>query len=186
MTLKKPEYFEPRHLVAELLANRDKKGSVLVAGCSNHFYDIPGFEFSYCDKNKNISHPEGVSIKKCDLNRDWPYENSSFDIIVFTEVIEHLENPWHSMREIKRIAKPSGTAYVSFPDISCPRSKEMFSKTGRFYRFEDQEIGGDFLSIGHINPVVDWEFENICNTLNLTIVKKHEVNECLLYEIKVV
>lgn len=36
---------------------------------------------------------------------DLPYKNSAFDLVICTEVLEHLENPHEALSEIKRIAK---------------------------------------------------------------------------------
>lgn len=46
----------------------------------------------------------GLNLKEANIY-ELPYENDSFDLIVCTEVLEHLEYPKKALREIKRVAK---------------------------------------------------------------------------------
>lgn len=89
--------------------------SVLDAGCGE------GFILSEC-KNRNIgSHLEGIDfseaaldigkkmfpyldLKKGDIY-DLSYENNSFDLVICTEVMEHLEKPDKVVDEIVRVSK---------------------------------------------------------------------------------
>lgn len=41
--------------------------------------------------------------------------DSSFDIVVCTEVLEHVSNPFSAVAEIHRLLKPGGVAYLSAP-----------------------------------------------------------------------
>jgi 2-polyprenyl-3-methyl-5-hydroxy-6-metoxy-1,4-benzoquinol methylase len=44
-----------------------------------------------------------------------PYRDESFDIVLSHDVIEHVDDPSGSLREIERVLKPGGKAYVVFP-----------------------------------------------------------------------
>jgi ubiquinone/menaquinone biosynthesis C-methylase UbiE len=48
-------------------------------------------------------HPQ-VIIKKGDIYK-LPYKANSFDIVICTEVLEHLEAPEKALKELKRVAK---------------------------------------------------------------------------------
>ncbi|SRR6266568_1396647 len=48
-------------------------------------------------------HPQ-VMIKKGDIYK-LPYNSNSFDLIICTEVLEHLEYPKKALAELKRVAK---------------------------------------------------------------------------------
>lgn len=60
---------------------------------------------------------ENCEVRKVDLNQEaLPFENQSFDIVVCTEVIEHLLYPHFALREIRRVLKLDGYAIFSFPN----------------------------------------------------------------------
>lgn len=65
---------------------------------------LEGLEYS--DKAINFGkelHPK-VKIKKGDIYK-LPYKDNSFDLVMCTEVLEHLENPKKALKELKRVTK---------------------------------------------------------------------------------
>jgi SAM-dependent methyltransferase len=42
-----------------------------------------------------------------------PFPDSSFDCVLCTQVLEHVEDPWAAAREIFRVLRPGGVAFVS-------------------------------------------------------------------------
>ncbi|MGH2632937.1 MAG: class I SAM-dependent methyltransferase [Tepidiformaceae bacterium] len=47
----------------------------------------------------------------------FPYDDNSFDLVTWCEVIEHLtENPVHTLSEIHRVLKPGGSLVLSTPN----------------------------------------------------------------------
>jgi 2-polyprenyl-3-methyl-5-hydroxy-6-metoxy-1,4-benzoquinol methylase len=70
---------------------------------------------------------EGAKTKKCDLNDEWPIENSEIDVLFALEVIEHVENPRLFMREVKRVLKNGGVAFMS-----TPNNESLFSRLNFF------------------------------------------------------
>jgi 2-polyprenyl-3-methyl-5-hydroxy-6-metoxy-1,4-benzoquinol methylase len=57
------------------------------------------------------------------LNESLPYSDATFDAVVSLEVIEHLKNPRHFMREIERILKVSGRCLITTPNQISLASK---------------------------------------------------------------
>ncbi len=49
-----------------------------------------------------------------------PFKDNSFDKVVASEVLEHLENDERALREIFRILKPNGIVVISAPSINYP------------------------------------------------------------------
>jgi len=45
--------------------------------------------------------------------------DSTFDLIVCSEVLEHLEDPINGARELWRTLKDNGTAIISMPNVAC-------------------------------------------------------------------
>ncbi len=96
----------------------DKKGKVLDIGCLKchlkdllgECYDYTGLDFTKFNNNTNI-------IVR-DLNRkpSPPFPSNSFDIVVCTEVLEHLFHINDVAGEINRVLKPNGIAIIIFPN----------------------------------------------------------------------
>ena len=51
----------------------------------------------------------------CDLNERWPFEDSSVGVLRAYDVLEHLRDPLHSMKEIHRVLAPGGYALIQVP-----------------------------------------------------------------------
>ena len=45
-----------------------------------------------------------------------PFKDNSFDIIVSSEVIEHVPDPYHAIQELFRVLKPGGTLVLTTPN----------------------------------------------------------------------
>jgi glycosyltransferase involved in cell wall biosynthesis/SAM-dependent methyltransferase len=75
-----------------------------------NFFDKPGSE----GKQKVTIHSTGEVIeyafKQFNLEAEtFPYDDNSFDVVLFCEIIEHLlTDPVHALTEIKRVLKPGG------------------------------------------------------------------------------
>lgn len=84
-----------------------------------------------------------VQFIKADLsNAVLPIEDASIDCVLAIAIIEHLENPYHGIRELARVLKPGGTLLVSLPHIHSARSKWNFLFRGELsgYRAENNHI----------------------------------------------
>ncbi len=46
-----------------------------------------------------------------------PFENSSFDCVIASEVLEHIPNDTQAMQELARVLKPGGTLAVTVPSF---------------------------------------------------------------------
>ena len=103
------------------------------------------------------------NFKQCDLNGPWPYPDNWADVILSVEVIEHLENPWHHLREAKRVLKPSGVLILTTPNILSKVDREKFLREGIFTWFPSED---------HINPIPKWEVEAICRRLDLEVLEE--------------
>ena len=59
----------------------------------------------------------GIDVRKVDVEKEkLPFGDNCFDVILFTEVLEHLSNPLLSLSEIKRVVKLNGTVIISTPN----------------------------------------------------------------------
>jgi methionine biosynthesis protein MetW len=60
----------------------------------------------------------GVEVAAVDLAEQLPYEDHSIDVVLSNQVIEHLSDTDHFMREIARLLKPGGHAVVSTNNLA--------------------------------------------------------------------
>ena len=125
--------------------NFDKKNKlkVLDVGCGDKFLKVP-FE------KKGFLY-QGIDIDIIDFNNEqFPFTNSSFDIVVSLAVIEHIKNVDNFLNEIARILKKGGYIFFSTPNWSCtyknfyddythvkPYTKKSLSKILSDFNFAD-------------------------------------------------
>jgi 2-polyprenyl-3-methyl-5-hydroxy-6-metoxy-1,4-benzoquinol methylase len=76
----------------------------------------------------------GSAFANVDLNAVLPWPDQTFDAIVSTEGIEHLENHFSFLREMCRILKPDGVMVLTTPNITALRSRVRFFGSGFFGR----------------------------------------------------
>ena len=80
---------------------------------------------------------ESINWAVCDLNDSLDLPNKSFDTIVSSEVIEHLENPRAVAREWFRLLRSDGTLILSTPNNESWRSILALLAQGHFVAFSD-------------------------------------------------
>ncbi len=122
---------------------------ILDLGCgSGHFSRLlPDKKFSLVDC---LPRP-GLNNIVLDLSHDTlPFKDGAFDTILLLEVAEHLENPWHAVREAKRCGR---SLIISTPVVDDLRNKLIYLLHGRFFFFFNDDND-------HIQPLfrkqLDW------------------------------
>ncbi|MCI5140299.1 MAG: class I SAM-dependent methyltransferase [Candidatus Electrothrix sp. ATG1] len=105
------------NFIKELGKSLPAGSSILDAGAGESVYKK---EFSHCDY-KSID----LAVGETDWNysnldyiaplHDMPIENNAFDAILCTQVLEHLEWPRESVKEMYRVLKPGGRLYITVP-----------------------------------------------------------------------
>lgn len=81
--------------------------------------------------------PDSVEWIQADLNMPIDHAGASFDLVVSTEVIEHLENPRAVAREFARLLRPGGRLILTTPNQESMRSLLSLLVNGHFALFQD-------------------------------------------------
>ena len=91
-----------------------------------------------------------------DLHRALPYKDESFDVVILTEVIEHLAEYRTVMYEAARVVKRGGALIVTTPNIFRLHSRWSFFLFGT-HKVINRRLGWDLgptdLYAYHISPV---------------------------------
>lgn len=137
----------------------------------------------YPSVKKNIKILDGVAEKL-------PLLENSVDLLILSEVLEHVNNVQKSMKEVARVLKPNGYAYISFPNYLFPveqhyhlaywplMSKRLFSIWANFLLIilniqKQNTINRDFSKIKSfiysINYMTDSRAEKLFQKNNLTV-----------------
>ena len=93
-----------------------------------------GFEAVGADIDSEGAKPLGDAYAQVDLNAPFPWKDQSFDAVISTEGIEHLENHFFFLRETCRILKREGILVLTTPNIVSLRSRMRFLGSGFFGR----------------------------------------------------
>lgn len=162
--------------IAEIIAATIPQGAFILdfgsgqGAMSQRLHDM-GYRVLSVDIDRENFKAE-TEFLQLDFNEPSQLENflhhhaGAFDMVLGIEVIEHVENPWQYVRNLKALTRPGGFILISTPNITSWYSRLNFLRRGRFHQFEDIDR-----SYGHINPVSADELTFILSSLDLAVVK---------------
>lgn len=103
--------FVEQYLRDELLQIADI-GSCDVNGTLRPLLDNPHWQYTGFDIAPGPNVDRVLSGE-----HHWPeIESNTFDVVVSTQVLEHVRRPWRWLAEIARITKPGGIVYICTPN----------------------------------------------------------------------
>lgn len=118
--------FNVRHLVNMA----GKRGQIILdAGCGNGWQIAPcvegnhvyGLDISKANIRKATA--KGINAVLHDVEYPFPFEDGFFDVVVCSEVLEHLFSPEKVLQEIHRVLKNSGRCIITVPNLYCLRNR---------------------------------------------------------------
>jgi SAM-dependent methyltransferase len=93
-----------------------------------------GYDARGVDINATGAGLLGPAYHDVDLNGRLPFADALFDVALSLEGIEHLENRFAYLRELRRVLKPRATLILTTPNIVGLRSRVRFFGSGFYHR----------------------------------------------------
>ncbi len=105
---------------------------ILDAGCGRGFYvhavshfpfvkEVQGIDVNeeYLTIAKKYLTDPKITVQKASIY-ELPFPDKYFDVVISSEVMEHLSDDSAALKEIKRVLKPTGTLLISVPNLHFP------------------------------------------------------------------
>lgn len=98
-----------------------------------------------------------ASIKFADVTKKIGEEDGAFGVVFCIECIEHIENPFHLVRELARVTKSGGKVIISTPNVLSTNARSKYLSAGYFPHFK--ELSTDWEALrgmgfqGHVSPI---------------------------------
>jgi SAM-dependent methyltransferase len=140
--------------------------------------NYPHFEVSTLDITpimKERCQASGIKFAVCDLARQpIPFPDNYFDLVIFTEVLEHLfALPSEVLKEIRRVMRAQGKLILSVPNFaSLIKRIKLLLGINPLPAIDDQVRGGGRCGYGHIREYTMGEIVPILKVSEFTILKK--------------
>jgi SAM-dependent methyltransferase len=104
-------------------------------------------------------------------NKAWPVSDKSFDSVLCTQVLEHVEEPFFIVEEISRVLRPGGIVILNAPFLypfhGMPADNARYTTTQLKYLFRDFQV----IECGNIGGVGSSLATILLNFLNYKLSK---------------
>ena len=165
----------------------DKDAKILILGAGAGAFDERVIDMGYTDITavefrSEIYKARGKVLER-DLNQDFDdlANIDKFDCVVAIEIVEHLENHFHFIRNIEKLIKKDGMLYITTPNVESSLSRVKYFLTGYLDLFSAKDIN----VTGHINPIFKhiflYHLENATTFKLISIIKNRSVWEMSNY-----
>lgn len=170
------EYF--KHRMNKILPHLQtiQNPSVVDLGCgAGQFFDALQYSGLKVDDytgvdigNINLlkAKEKGIKTVETDLSKELPFEDNKFDVVIATEIIEHLYDTFGFLQECNRILKKGGILVLTTPNIASLGNRIMMMFFGKRPGAIDyrKEKGP-----GHIRAFVKNELESLIEEADFEI-----------------
>lgn len=147
-----------RKCIVRCLEHAKHPVSLLDCGCDDGAWTIELgraigsarlFGIEIVEERRQIALQRGICAERADLNLDFPFPDKTFDVIHANQVIEHLTDTDHFVREVHRTLNPGGYAVICTENLSGWHN--IFSLVMGWQPFSLSNISGRRFQIG--NPL---------------------------------
>jgi len=108
-------------------------------------YDVYGIDIS--SKAINQAVKSGIKASQCDVEQGINFLDNFFDIVIASEVIEHLYDTDYFLQQLKRITKDDGYLLLSTPNLASLKNRIRLL-FGRYPQYSEFRLGKN--QSGHI------------------------------------
>ncbi|MHB2149143.1 class I SAM-dependent methyltransferase [Calditrichota bacterium LG25] len=147
---------------------------------------LPATDFFYVPLDLALSNLKKITQKYTQKNLPvvgdvftLPFHKETFDIIILSEVLEHLDRPLLALKECHRVLKPAGKFIVSvpykevIPYYICIHCNQPTPKNGHLHSFDFPKLAQWVESAGFV-VLKSFKFLNkIFNRLHLSLAVKN-------------
>lgn len=135
----------------------------LIARLRSHGYQ----SFEGVDLNPDQCGLKEFSPKVFSLDKPFAEKfEGKFNLVTASEIIEHLENPWQFLREIKSLLAPGAYAIISTPNVAHWLGRVQFAVKGVPKYFSE----ADFHEQRHITPIHDHHMRLMLKEIGFKLV----------------
>ena len=140
--------------------------------------DVSLLDIAFAERLKELLKADNVTFVVGDADR-LPFQDSLFDIVICSEVLEHLDHPEACLKEIRRILKNGGTAL-----ISTPNENNLITKFPKIFKIAHKESAGGILKMKEHNSrdehisvrsVKAWRQTFLSTGFSVTVIKRHGI-----------
>ncbi len=151
-----------------------KQEKILDFGCGQHqslYLKNLGYNIHACDivpyelENFTLIDPSHKIL---------PFQDEGFDIVIASEVLEHLESPFELLHELLRVTKKF--VIVSTPNPASKKSRNQFYRKGYLFWFEPENFNY------HISPIFWWQIKLFCKHHNFKLEKMMANHEAFMLD----
>ena len=100
-----------------------------LVGSGNNVLEVACGDGTLSEMMSKNNQVTGIDIDDCDLQKDsLPYCNNSFNVVVASEIIEHIWDCDRFLQDIRRVLKPGGRLIITTPNLASLGRRLMLLK----------------------------------------------------------
>lgn len=138
-------------------------------------YNVTGIDIAP-ERHKTVIDVLGINVFKCNIELEkLPFEDNSFDAVVFNELFEHLRiNPIFTLSEVLRVLKPGAIMILSSPNLRSLNGIYNFLLRNRSYScsgntFAEYQKLEKLVHMGHVREYTTKEVMEFLESIGFDV-----------------